>query len=76
MDAIEKSKKAKAGKSPKGIRRIQPSGRYQVRYTGPDGKRYTGGTFRRETDAVRELGKILDEIEAAPRVFPESPHLL
>ncbi|MCF8522292.1 MAG: tyrosine-type recombinase/integrase [Pontimonas sp.] len=68
MDAIEKPRKAKAEKPPKGIRKIQPSGRYQVRYTGPDGKRYTGGTFRRQTDAVRELGTILDEIEAATRL--------
>ena len=35
---------------PPGIRRVS-SGKFQVRYTGPDGKRYSGGTFRTKTDA-------------------------
>ena len=47
----------------KGIRKIEPSGRYQVRYTGPDGKRYSGGTFRRKTDAERALAKITAQID-------------
>jgi hypothetical protein len=50
-------------KLPKGIRKIEPSGRYQVRYTGPDGKRNSGGTFRRKTDAERALAKITAQID-------------
>lgn len=51
-------------KLPRGIRKVQPTGRYQVRYTGPDGKRYSGGTFRRKTDAERALGRIHAAIES------------
>lgn len=67
MNEIEKATKAKAEKKVQGVRKL-PSGRYQVRYTGPDEKRYTGGTYRLETDAARVLGGILDEIEAATRL--------
>ena len=62
MGAIEKPKKAKAEKLPKGIRKVA-SGRYQVRYTGPDGQRYAGGTFQRKTDAERALARLTVKIE-------------
>ena len=55
---------SEAQRLPKGIRKIEPSGRYQVRYTGPDGKRYSGGTFRRKTDAERALAKITAQIDS------------
>lgn len=62
MEAIEKPKKARAEKLPKGIRKLA-SGRYQVRYTGPDGKRYSSGTFTRKTDAERALARVTVKTE-------------
>lgn len=60
-------------KLPPGIR-IQRSGRYQVRYTGPDGRRYSAGTYRTKTDAQRALANIQASIsnrtwrETRPRI--------
>jgi integrase len=54
VGAIEKPKKAKAEKLPKGIRKLA-SGRYQVRYTGLDGKRYSGGTFGPQSKKAAEV---------------------
>ncbi len=62
MGAIEKPKKARAEKLPKGIRKLA-SGRYQVRYTGPDSKRYSSGTFTRKTDAERALARVTVKTE-------------
>ena len=42
---------------PSGIRQVS-SGKFQVRYTGPDGKRYSGGTYRTKTDARNALSII------------------
>ena len=44
-------------KLPPGIR-LQRSGKYQIRYTGPDGQRYSGGTYRTKTDAQKALANI------------------
>jgi integrase len=44
-------------KLPSGIRQVT-SGKFQVRYTGPDGKRYSGGTYRTKTDARSALAII------------------
>lgn len=38
--------------------RLLPSGRYQVRYTGPNGVRYAHGTYRTKTDAKRALALV------------------
>lgn len=43
--------------------RQERSGRYQARYTGPDGKRYTVGTFGVLRDAQNKLAKIQREID-------------
>ena len=44
-------------KLPSGIRQVS-SGKFQIRYTGPDGKRYSGGTYRTKTDARNALAII------------------
>lgn len=44
-------------KLPAGIRQVS-SGKFQIRYTGPDGQRYSGGTFQTKTDARRALSII------------------
>mgnify|MGYP002632057537 CR=1 FL=1 len=62
MGADEKPRKAKAEKLAKGIRKVE-SGRYQVRYTGPDGRRYSGGTFTRKLDAERALARLTVKTE-------------
>ena len=41
----------------RGVRKLS-SGRFQARYTGPDGIRYPLGTFRTRTDAQRALLKV------------------
>lgn len=46
-----------ASKLPSGIRQVS-SGKFQIRYTGPDGKRYSGGTYRTKTDARNALATI------------------
>jgi integrase len=46
-----------------GIRKL-PSGKYQIRYMGLDGKRHSGGTYRQKRDAVRALSRILASMEA------------
>jgi hypothetical protein len=38
--------------------RLSRSGKYQIRYTGPDGHRYAGGTYRTKTDAKQALSII------------------
>jgi integrase len=62
VGADEKPRKAKAEKLAKGIRKVE-SGRYQVRYTGPDGRRYSGGTFTRKLDAERALARLTVKTE-------------
>lgn len=48
---------------PRGIRKTG-SGKYQIRYTGPDGRRYSGGTFRRKIEAEKALSRVEASIEA------------
>jgi integrase len=48
---------------PRGIRKTA-SGKYQIRYTGPDGRRYSGGTFRRKIEAEKALSRVEASIEA------------
>jgi len=48
---------------PRGIRKTG-SGKYQIRYTGPDGRRYSGGTFRRKVEAEKALSRVEAAIEA------------
>ena len=48
---------------PRGIRKTG-SGKYQIRYTGPDGRRYSGGTFRRKIEAEKALSRVEAAIEA------------
>ena len=62
VGADEKPRKAKTEKLAKGIRKVE-SGRYQVRYTGPDGRRYSGGTFTRKLDAERALARLTVKTE-------------
>lgn len=62
MSEIEKPQKAKAEKVVQGVRKL-PSGRYQVRYTGPDGKRYSGGIFTDPKDAEKSLRRTLVRTE-------------
>jgi integrase len=53
-----------------------PSGKYRLRYTGPDSKRYNGRvTFSRKDDAERELSRILGSIEKGTwkRDLPPEP---
>ena len=38
--------------------RLLPSGKYQVRYTGPNGVRYSHGTYRTRADARRALALV------------------
>jgi integrase len=49
--------KVQNSKLPSGIRQVS-SGKFQIRYTGPDGKRYSGGTYRTKTDARTALAII------------------
>ena len=49
--------KMENSKLPSGIRQVS-SGKFQIRYTGPDGKRYSGGTYRTKTDARNALAII------------------
>ena len=49
--------KIENSKLPSGIRQVT-SGKFQIRYTGPDGKRYSGGTYRTKTDARNALAII------------------
>lgn len=44
----------KTAKLPPGVR-LTRAGKYQVRYSGPDGRRYSGGTYRTKTDAANAL---------------------
>lgn len=46
-----------------GLRKL-PSGKYQIRYTDPEGLRRSGGTHRHKRDALRALGRIEDSIRA------------
>jgi|GEM_PF-5204523 len=46
-----------SSKLPSGIRQVS-SGKFQIRYTGPDGKRYSGGTYQTKTDARTALAII------------------
>ena len=48
---------AKDSTLPPGVR-LSRSGKYQIRYTGPDGLRYSGGTYRTKTDAKQALSVI------------------
>ena len=50
-------------KLPKGIRVVQPSGKYQARYMGPDGKRHSVGTFSNLDHAKRALARAEIAIE-------------
>ena len=47
----------------RGVRKLS-SGRFQARYTGPDGIRYPLGTFRTRTDAQRALLKVHMQISS------------
>ena len=60
-----------AGKRSRGSMRRLPSGRWQVRYTGPDGlRRTTGETYRTKADATRVLALIEAEIVRGAWVDP------
>lgn len=48
---------------PRGLRKVA-SGKYQIRYTGPDGRRYSGGTFKSKTEAEKSLSRAEASIEA------------
>jgi len=48
---------------PRGIRKTG-SGKYQIRYTGPDGRRHSGGTFRQRRNAEKALSRVEATIEA------------
>ncbi len=54
---------AEQEKLDQGLRKL-PSGKYQIRYTDPEGLRRSGGTFRHKRDALRALGRIDDSIRA------------
>lgn len=49
--------------TPRGVRKLA-SGRYQARYTGPNGVRYPLGTFRTRTDAQKALLRIQMQISS------------
>ena len=60
-----------AGKRSRGSMRRLPSGRWQVRYTAPDGlRRTTGETYRTKADATRVLALIEAEIVRGAWVDP------
>ena len=49
--------------TPRGVRRLS-SGRFQARYTGPDGLRHPLGTFRTRTDAQKALLRVHMQISS------------
>lgn len=53
------------------VRQI-PGGRYQARYTGPNGKRYTAGTYGQRRQADRELDRIRVRIDDGTWIPPDA----
>jgi integrase len=52
--------------------RQMPGGRYQARYTGPNGKRYTAGTYGQRRQADRELDRISLRIDDGVWIPPDA----
>jgi integrase len=66
-----------AGKRHFGSIRKRASGRYQARYTGPDGITYGApGTFERKTDAARWLATKEAEITRGDWINPDAGRIL
>jgi integrase len=51
--------------------REKPSGRFEVRYTGPDGQRRGGGTFATRRDAEAGLAAVLSDVYRGAYRAPE-----
>lgn len=53
------------------VRQI-PGGRYQARYTGPNGKRYTAGTYGQRRQAERELERVRMRVDDGAWIPPDA----